>query len=444
MSLGGRIVLLNSILNAIPIFFLFFMKIPAKVLCMVTRIQRDFLWGGVRGGRKTCWVKWRKICTPRTKGGLGVRDVKLVNLSLIAKWKWRLLQSDIPLWKVVLRDKYEDSISGFPLENGSRWLRFTSGWWKELMLMLLEGGEGANWFSTRVVRKVSNGRDTNFWKNRWLGEKTLASAFPRLYSISSQQEAKVCDMWGLENWNLSWRRQPFVWERNLITGLLATLEGSILGEEADRWLWLPEDSGVFSVSSSYKVLENLVILEEGVNVEEEGIFSKLWKSPAPSKVVAFSWMALLNRIPTRSNLALRHILAPGESRACVLCGIADKTTNHLFLHCDVVSLIWRKVMDWLDVNFLTPHIFVSQFACWSDSSNSRLLFKAFCLIWHAVVWSVWKERNARIFKNQFKRVDEVFDDIKALSWCWALSRLRIQSCLFYEWTWNPRECLKRR
>jgi hypothetical protein len=112
VSLGGRIVLLNSVLNAIPIFFLSFMKIPVKVLHKVTRIQRELLWGGVGGGRKICWVKWRKICSPRTKGGLGVRDVKLANLSLMAKWKWRLLQADMPLWKLVLRDKYGESISG--------------------------------------------------------------------------------------------------------------------------------------------------------------------------------------------------------------------------------------------------------------------------------------------------------------------------------------------
>ena len=38
VSLGGRIVLLNSVLNAIPIFYLSFMKIPTKVIRMVIRI----------------------------------------------------------------------------------------------------------------------------------------------------------------------------------------------------------------------------------------------------------------------------------------------------------------------------------------------------------------------------------------------------------------------
>jgi hypothetical protein len=51
VSLGGRIVLLNSVLNAIPIFYLSYLKIPEKVVKEVIRIQRNFLWGGVGGGR---------------------------------------------------------------------------------------------------------------------------------------------------------------------------------------------------------------------------------------------------------------------------------------------------------------------------------------------------------------------------------------------------------
>jgi len=128
VSLGGRIVLLNSVLNAIPIFYLSYLKMPKRVVKEVIRIQRNFLWGGVRGGRKICWVKWRKVCHPRSKGGLGVRDVRLVNLSLMAKWKWRLLQEETPLWKMVLREKYGDSISRLTPVEGSRWSRFSSTW----------------------------------------------------------------------------------------------------------------------------------------------------------------------------------------------------------------------------------------------------------------------------------------------------------------------------
>jgi len=354
-------------------------------------------------------------------------------MSLLAKWRWRLLQPELPLWKLVLRDKYGDSISGLPPEEGVRWLRYTSGWWRDLMS--LEDGVGSSWFSMRVERKVSSGRDTSFWKDKWFGDQSLALAFPQLYSISSQKEAKVRDVWSLINsevtWNLTWRRLTFHWENNLIVNLLAILHGVILGEEEDKWVWLPEESEVYSVSSSYRALEELVV-DEAWGEDEVWVFTLLWKSPAPSKLVAFSWMALPDRIPTYANLALRHSLAPGLFCICVFCGNVEVTTHHLFLHCEVVLAIWRKVLDWLNINFITPHNLFSHFACWSESNNSRHLVKAFCLIWHAVIWSIWKERNARIFKNQVKNVDEVFGDFKVLSWCWALSGLRISHCLFYE------------
>jgi hypothetical protein len=79
VSLGGRTVLINSVLNSIPIFCLSFLKMSVVVIKKITRIQREFLWGGVKGGRKISWVNWKNVCMPRSQGGLGVRDVGKVN-----------------------------------------------------------------------------------------------------------------------------------------------------------------------------------------------------------------------------------------------------------------------------------------------------------------------------------------------------------------------------
>jgi len=45
-------------------------------------------------------------------------------------------------------------------------------------------------------------------------------------------------------------------------------------------------------------------------MEEKRVFRQIWKSPAPSKVVAFAWKLLLDRIPTRMNLARMNVLSP--------------------------------------------------------------------------------------------------------------------------------------
>jgi hypothetical protein len=44
ISLGGRIVLINSVLNSLPVFFLSYLKLPVKVWKEVVKIQRNFLW----------------------------------------------------------------------------------------------------------------------------------------------------------------------------------------------------------------------------------------------------------------------------------------------------------------------------------------------------------------------------------------------------------------
>jgi hypothetical protein len=56
-------------------------------------------------------VKWATVCKEKIKGGLGVRDVKIVNLSLLTKWRWRLLQEGRSLWNEVLDAKYGSHIS---------------------------------------------------------------------------------------------------------------------------------------------------------------------------------------------------------------------------------------------------------------------------------------------------------------------------------------------
>lgn len=44
ISVGGRILLLNSVLNSIPIFYLSYLKMPLRVWRKIVRIQREFLF----------------------------------------------------------------------------------------------------------------------------------------------------------------------------------------------------------------------------------------------------------------------------------------------------------------------------------------------------------------------------------------------------------------
>ncbi|MCH89626.1 RNA-directed DNA polymerase (Reverse transcriptase), partial [Trifolium medium] len=128
---------------------------------------REFLWGGGRGARKINWIKWKVVCQPKSNRGLGVRDVRAVNLSIFAKWRWRLLQSEHSLWEEVLVGKYgNDILSETHCGNFNPPLS-SSRWWKDLCQ--LKERVGSNWFSSQVFRWVNIGVSSRFWSDHWLG-----------------------------------------------------------------------------------------------------------------------------------------------------------------------------------------------------------------------------------------------------------------------------------
>jgi hypothetical protein len=52
ISMGGRVVFLNWVLNSIPIYMLSFMKLPKKVCNILIQLHRYFLWQGVGDVKK--------------------------------------------------------------------------------------------------------------------------------------------------------------------------------------------------------------------------------------------------------------------------------------------------------------------------------------------------------------------------------------------------------
>ena len=106
LSMGGRITLINSVLSALPICLLSFFRIPKKVVQKIVSIQRNFLWGGHQEANKIPWVKWDKVCLPKNKGGLGIKDLSLFNEALLGKWGWQLANNHDQPWSRILISKY--------------------------------------------------------------------------------------------------------------------------------------------------------------------------------------------------------------------------------------------------------------------------------------------------------------------------------------------------
>jgi hypothetical protein len=101
----GRIVILNSIIFAMSIYFMtvflllkwviYFMTVFLLlkwVIRAIDRIRRDLLWHGHKddraGKRGICLVNKRIIMMNKKYRGLGIKDIILMNYALITKWMW--------------------------------------------------------------------------------------------------------------------------------------------------------------------------------------------------------------------------------------------------------------------------------------------------------------------------------------------------------------------
>lgn len=212
------------------------------------------------------------VCKPKEEGGLGVRDVRVVNWSLLAKWRWRLIQEGNVLWKDVLVEKYGNSSVGLLGSDVNDLLPNASKWLSNLVRL-----DVSNWFNSEISRKVGNGESMSFWEVAWRGEFFFQVKYPRLFSLSNQKEATVREV-GLfnttgNNWNFVWRRPLFVWENELLVELLEELDSFRSSIEDDFWRWRLEEKGVFTVKSMYKKLEVLMLEESSVVVEQRRVFS---------------------------------------------------------------------------------------------------------------------------------------------------------------------------
>jgi len=81
-----------------------FYKIPKSVA--IKKIQRNFLWGWGKEGKKITCVTLEKVCESREAGELGTKDIRTFNEALLGKWIWQMQSEEEGLWRKVLDSEY--------------------------------------------------------------------------------------------------------------------------------------------------------------------------------------------------------------------------------------------------------------------------------------------------------------------------------------------------
>jgi len=434
ISMAGRLCLIKSVLSALPLYYLSFFKMPKGVSNKLLRIQRNFLWGWGSEAKKIAWVKWEKICKPKEVGGLDIRDIRLFNVALLAKWKWRLGMEDKGLWKQVLESKY----GSWRNLNDSNISRSASRWWMDIYNVCGSTTQGL-WFDKSFEWVLGEGNKVKFWEDIWAGEETLKCRFPRLYSISECKDRVIGEVGHWEDdrweWDLSWRRQKFVWESNMEEQLLLAINGLRLRKGyPDTWKWKECEDGMFSVKSAYKALQ---IYDEDEVYEE---FTMLWSTRVTPKAKILGWRVFLEKLPTKDKLLAKGVQL--QHNLCDLCGTHEETIVHLFFSCRVAQMVWNMCDRWLrvcNVHHINPRANFNHFHLANLNSRQNLAWRG---MWLATIGEIWNHRNGVIFKQRKVDPIEIFSHAQMVAWVWMKHKIPTTSFSYSDWILSPFTCLK--
>nr|GEU92005.1 RNA-directed DNA polymerase, eukaryota [Tanacetum cinerariifolium]GEW37797.1 RNA-directed DNA polymerase, eukaryota [Tanacetum cinerariifolium] len=101
----------------------------------------------------------------------------------------------------------------------------------------------------------------------------------------------------------------------------------------DRWVWILDFGGEFSVKSARSYINDYLFSIVGRPTR--------WLNVIPTKINIFAWRISLDRLPLRFNLSLRGIDV--SSILCSICSSDGVTSSQLLFSCNVARQLLFKV-----------------------------------------------------------------------------------------------------
>ena len=130
-------------------------------------------------GKKYNLVKWETVCKSKKKGGLGVKNIRKMNISFLCKWWWKL-ETEEGLWQNIVKAKY---IKGDTPIGAIKHRLDDSLVWSDLLKIRHISLKGRS-------LKVKNGKSVIFWEEPWLTDQPLC-VHPIIYDLCLDKKITV-------------------------------------------------------------------------------------------------------------------------------------------------------------------------------------------------------------------------------------------------------------
>ncbi|XP_026430759.1 uncharacterized protein LOC113327852 [Papaver somniferum] len=245
-----------------------------------------------------------------------------------------------------------------------------------------------------------------FWRDKWPDRGRLQDLFPVIFKAVKAKDASIADMIVNNSWNFEFRRSLNA-NKKLQWDLLRRdcYPIPVLVEAKDE-VDIMEN---FSAKKCYEVLTGTY---PPCNFD-----SHLWKHNIPNKVSFILWASFHDSISTRDMLVHRGMSI--QSDLCVLCNDEKETFDHMFLHCTYSFAIWDYFIKAFKISWSMPRNLFQFFEAWFTNILQGMGKKVWKIIHYAICWTLWKERNGRVFGGRQKSVAENIDLVKQRVVLWS-------------------------
>lgn len=367
LSKGGHLVLINSVLSAVPVYHMCSLPLPKGVIAAIDRRRRSFLWTGDDSASSSqCLIAWKRVCLPKEEGGLGIKSIGLQNRCLLLKFTHKLFHHESTPW--------------------TRWLDVSGPSHGHMVVgdSFLRRVISENMQTYRSLTKVHvhDGCSTLFWFDDWTDDGPLCLALPVLFSHTTKPHVSVAAALATP---LATMFQPRLTQ--VATGEFTSLGnllnsyGSDDGPDDRTYIW--DGTKLFSSAVAYRALSHMGYHDPNAN--------RIWGTRVLTKLKFFAWLLCSDCLPTRNNLFTKHILERAAND-CPRCTSTLETGHHLFFACPSARQLYQRLDLTLGV--------ISMENPWELPCPLPTLR----CVWDDVVimlmWRLWKSRNDIVFNRQ--------------------------------------------
>ncbi|KAJ4757132.1 RNA-directed DNA polymerase (reverse transcriptase)-related family protein [Rhynchospora pubera] len=373
LSQAAKVVLIRTVIEPLVLYSTAGGPMPATVIHTVNSLIRSFFWEN-GGSQKMHLISWNRITSHKLQGGLGLRDVRVINEAMMLKLLWKLgcKENEDRPWVQLLRAKY--------LSRKCLWLSKVPAnctkLWRAMMELRPLLKPVIKWHIQRGDKCTVFGEP---WHDLW---QALNPTNAR------QRKLKLVDL--TEDDGSVWDHDKLADAVGRGVGLhiisLYPQPPITTSSRQDRLIFTPSSSGKFSYKEACKLIQG----DQGqLNSMKAAVLKAIWHCPGIiPRIRLFLWKIVSDGLPIKGTCAARLGQPIPE---CRICNQSSEVVMHALFHCPFSQAYWFASNPAIRMLDLPADITGLLFSILQSLQGSQFVSFANHL------WALWKNRCTHIF-----------------------------------------------